>query len=915
MTLDKRYVLLVGKSYIVGRKDCEILVENDAAVSRKHAELTVTHPETNLNKPTLLPTLTVKDLSKYGTMVNENKVQGQVTVKDGDEVVFGSPKSAFIAVYEPLVVSTSCLSPNLKKQVRQTVLRLGGHIVAEWSRHCTLLVMTSISVTIKVVCAMVSLKSIVSPDYLDAYLQSLETGKEQPDAESYLPTVSESQVDPTEVSFTNNPERKKIFQGKTFIFLQQKQFQKMSLAVELGGGMPLLMETRPQGRGDEAVLTHKDTIVMNCGPDAGPANEWTEWYKYMEKLLDRHKRHMSQDAELGLAVLHCDTEQYCNPCVDFASQMVSRLPSQSLSQAPVFTQTETENRGVKQEKTTPPPTTSKPPCVKSSPAPLSVKGRESQRIKGPSQGDQDTATTSTARGQISQAYKSQNSSLKQKSRSPSPKKQQDTSKMSPLRRSPRSRSPSPVPVTSKTSNLRSRSPAPADLRSRSPAPPDLRSSSSSPAPPVSKRINMTLSSVPEVVTSNSASPVTKKGGKGGPKNTRNNSPEIVVVKKEKVVRETKTRPGKRQIIEDESDEDYGFTRKSKRKRDSPDEVDNEDDPFDWSSRKSAAKTSSKSERGLKVEKDEDIVIEDSESETEDYRGKMSRSNKGQEVRVSDSDSDSGVKWTSKGKNRSPKGRKGQQTKDVVELVEESQKIGQKKRKLDDSSDEEDQGHRSRRKIKEEPGISTSPTSSRGRQGNTRVEEQEQTDRQEMVTKQERITPRKPISDRTVGQEKVQAGTRQQEQRMSSPSLPGFLSAVRGQNEDENNHHGIYVKEEGIPTDLVQTVFLDLVTRRPSRPQNSPERSGGDVPPGYSRWKGSIVKNFKKFKKAGFAGLDRLPNIIGGSDLVPHAASQRRELDEWFKEAQEAESQHSEANRRAQELFEWEPRSHSNNRSR
>ncbi|XP_033747756.1 nibrin-like [Pecten maximus] len=690
---DVQHVLLVGKSYIVGRKDCEILVENDAAVSRKHAELTVTHPEVNLSKPSLLPTLFIKDLSKYGTMLNSSKVQGQTTVKDGDEVMFGSPKSAFIAVYEPFIVSTSCLSPSLKKQVRQAVMRLGGHIIADWSRHCTHLVMTSISVTIKVVCAMVSTKPIVSPDFLDAYLRSLENSKEQPNPESYLPTVSESQVDPTEVSFTNDPRRKTIFQGKTFIFLQQKQFQKMSLAVELGGGMPLLIETCPEERGEEAVLTQKDTVVMNCGPDGGTSSQWKEWYKYVEKTLARHKRHMSQDAELGLAVLHCDTEQYCNPCVDFASQMVSRLPSQSLSQAPVFTQTQR----VKQENTTPP---SSSVHHKSSPAPLSVKAKESPRTRVSGQGHRDTATTSKSIGQSDTSMTSEpksQSSLTDRlhnsieiAASPSPKKKPVKSKLSPTRRSPRSRSPSPAPDKGESLNLRSRSPV----------------------SPVSKRLNLQSSPVREIVTDTSTSqgPFAKKGGKCSPKSSKNNTMDIVV-KKEKAVQEPKSRPGKRQIIEDDSDEDYGFTRKSKRKRD---EVQNEDDPFDWSSRKGVVKESVSSNRGLKKDRDEEVVIMDSESETESNRGQRSVSSKGHEVRVSDSDSDSGTKWTGKGKNRSLSGRKVQQTKGIVEIVEESQKTGKKKRKLDDSSDDEDKSQRSRVKVKEEPGINSPATSSRVR---------------------------------------------------------------------------------------------------------------------------------------------------------------------------------------------------------
>uniref|UniRef100_A0A8W8KJ51 Nibrin C-terminal domain-containing protein n=1 Tax=Magallana gigas TaxID=29159 RepID=A0A8W8KJ51_MAGGI len=76
--------------------------------------------------------------------------------------------------------------------------------------------------------------------------------------------------------------------------------------------------------------------------------------------------------------------------------------------------------------------------------------------------------------------------------------------------------------------------------------------------------------------------------------------------------------------------------------------------------------------------------------------------------------------------------------------------------------------------------------------------------------------------------------------------------------------------------------------------------------GYIKWKGKLVKNFKKFKKNQNCGSNGLPRIIGGSDLQPHVPSQRKEVEDWFREALEAESQQSEAERRAQELFDYEP---------
>ena len=42
---EQKYVLLANRENVVGRRDCSILVGGDAAVSRKHAVIQLSHPE------------------------------------------------------------------------------------------------------------------------------------------------------------------------------------------------------------------------------------------------------------------------------------------------------------------------------------------------------------------------------------------------------------------------------------------------------------------------------------------------------------------------------------------------------------------------------------------------------------------------------------------------------------------------------------------------------------------------------------------------------------------------------------------------------------------------------------------------------------------------------------------------------
>ncbi|OBS79939.1 hypothetical protein A6R68_21859, partial [Neotoma lepida] len=178
--------LLAGVEYIVGRKNCAILIENDQSISRNHAVLTANFPVTNLSQTDEIPTLTIKDNSKYGTFVNEEKMQNGLpyTLKTGDRVTFGVFESKFRVEYEPLVVCSSCLDVSGKTVLNQAVFQLGGLTANNWTEECTHLVMTSLKVTIKTICALICGRPIVKPEYFSEFLKAVESKKQPPELES-----------------------------------------------------------------------------------------------------------------------------------------------------------------------------------------------------------------------------------------------------------------------------------------------------------------------------------------------------------------------------------------------------------------------------------------------------------------------------------------------------------------------------------------------------------------------------------------------------------------------------------------------------------------------------------------------------------------------------------------------------------
>ena len=161
--------------------------------------------------------------------------------------------------------------------MRSLLCQVGGHISSEWRKDCSYLIMNSVTVTIKVVCALASQKPIVTVDYIRDLLRHLKGEMaERPEPERYLPPVTEQVIRPG-VSFLPMVERCRVFLGMTFYFLCEKQFRKMNMAVELGGGVPILTDSA-EGAELEAFLEDR-TVVMVPAPSEmadKKAKDWVE---------------------------------------------------------------------------------------------------------------------------------------------------------------------------------------------------------------------------------------------------------------------------------------------------------------------------------------------------------------------------------------------------------------------------------------------------------------------------------------------------------------------------------------------------------------------------------------------------------------------------------------------------------------
>uniref|UniRef100_A0A8C3X0J0 Nibrin n=1 Tax=Catagonus wagneri TaxID=51154 RepID=A0A8C3X0J0_9CETA len=328
------YRLLTGVEYIVGRKNCDILIEDDQSISRNHAILTANFSATNLSQTDEIPILTIKDNSKYGTFVNEEKMQNgfSQTLKTGDRVTFGVFASKFRVEYEPLVACSSCLDVSGKTALSQTILQLGGLTVNNWTEECTHLVMVSVKVTIKTICALICGRPIVKPEYFTEFLKAVQSKKHPPEIERFYPPVDEPAIVSKNIDLSGRQERRQIFKGKIFVFLNAKQHKKLSAAVVFGGGDARLITE--ENKEEDSFFSAPGTCVVDVGITDSQTlipDSQKKWIHSIMDILQRGGLRPIPEAEIGLAVIFITTENYCDPRGQPATGLKT-TPSPTVSQ-------------------------------------------------------------------------------------------------------------------------------------------------------------------------------------------------------------------------------------------------------------------------------------------------------------------------------------------------------------------------------------------------------------------------------------------------------------------------------------------------------------------------------------------------------------------------------------------------------
>ncbi|CAH1176118.1 unnamed protein product [Phaedon cochleariae] len=294
------FYLINQTEFIVGRRDCNILIENDQSISRKHAKLLIKNDH-----------VTLEDLgSKYKTTHRGKELppNTEIQLKNNDKIHFGVMESHFTFQQLKLVTTGTRLNSTQKAKLKQDLAVLGARFIDQWTADCTHLTVEEITLTVKVLQALIYKKPIVLPSYWTKFAECVSRNSPPPDIENYNnPPMAEALLNKVEIKA--NLQRNGLFEGKMFIFSKEITKKQMEDVIKKLGGNAISWEKDPFPIEDIA-KSPKEFLVIQT-PEKSEAEDSS--MNEIIKLLSKQGKRTIPLQEIAMAIVHASCEKDCNP--------------------------------------------------------------------------------------------------------------------------------------------------------------------------------------------------------------------------------------------------------------------------------------------------------------------------------------------------------------------------------------------------------------------------------------------------------------------------------------------------------------------------------------------------------------------------------------------------------------------------
>ncbi|XP_045529162.1 nibrin [Pieris brassicae] len=332
-----------NKNVTIGRsidaQNSNFAVPDDPSLSRKHATLSVKDGE-----------LVLRDLgSKYGTYINNNieKVVSEVDhiLNSGDVVKFGKMNCIWKVNQLHFITCTSTLKGENLQTLKVHIMKLGGELKSNWDDTCYYLTMPAITLTIKVVLALVQGSHIVTTEYWKKCLEAVNTNGPLPSPNDFVPQIVETTLNKEIVSFLPNDQRHQLFGGKSFVFFSKRQMEMYEVVLLKSSAKPLLLS---ECKMSKSGLCEPNVIVIqyNITSTSQESQAQKEQINNIVGFLKNKGKRLIPDPEIGLAILYCSTKKYCNPDFNFTSEVIKHAPGGAVKSNKILapeTQESTQN--------------------------------------------------------------------------------------------------------------------------------------------------------------------------------------------------------------------------------------------------------------------------------------------------------------------------------------------------------------------------------------------------------------------------------------------------------------------------------------------------------------------------------------------------------------------------------------------
>lgn len=203
-------------------------MQADSSISRNHGILTQANGK-----------LFVTDLSKYGIFLNEGIIQKekipakfQVELKVGDKIAFGICQNHYVVGKSTLNTVTTSFTAAEKKTLNALLGKIHVNMQDAFESTTTHLTIDVLSVTVKVLHAIMEKIPIVSTKFWLQFYDSLKNCQICPEIKDFKPRIDNELLR----TIDYDTDRKKIFAGKIFIFINKAQKENYAKLIEMGGG-------------------------------------------------------------------------------------------------------------------------------------------------------------------------------------------------------------------------------------------------------------------------------------------------------------------------------------------------------------------------------------------------------------------------------------------------------------------------------------------------------------------------------------------------------------------------------------------------------------------------------------------------------------------------------------------------------